>query len=59
MKTCINCKEKIKDKDKYCRHCGCLIQSNANYIFINIVSFILIIGIILLILLVIASYFVL
>lgn len=59
MKTCINCKNKVKDDAKYCPKCGCLIQSNVNYIFINIISFILIIGIILLIALFIASYFVL
>lgn len=59
MKICINCKNKVKDKDKYCPKCGCLIQSNINYIFINIMCFILIIGIILLIALFVASYFVL
>ena len=59
MKTCINCKSNVKEKDKYCRNCGCLIQSNTNYIFINIMSFILIIGILLLILLFIASYYIL
>ena len=57
MKTCINCGNNIKDKDKYCRNCGCLIQSNVNYIFINIVNIVLIIGVILLIVLFVASYF--
>ena len=59
MKTCINCKNEIKDNDKYCPKCGCLIQSNINYIFINIINFVLIIGIVLLIALFISSYFVL
>ena len=59
MKTCINCKNKVKDNDKYCSNCGCLIQSNINYIFINIINFVLIIGIVLLIALFIASYLVL
>ena len=59
MKICINCKSYVKDKDKYCRNCGCLIQSNVNYIFINIMNLILIVGIILLVLLFVASYYVL
>ena len=59
MKTCINCRSKVKEKDKYCRNCGCLIQSNINYIFLNIMCFVLIVGIIFLITLFIASYYIL
>ena len=37
MKKCINCKWDIRDTDKYCRNCGCPLQSNNNYILINVI----------------------
>ena len=55
MKKCLNCDSNIKDGDIYCRHCGCLIQSNKNYILVNIMIFILAISNILLIVLFTAS----
>ena len=58
MKKCINCKRYVRDDDKYCRQCGTMIISNKSYIIINIVSIILIIGIIFMILLFISSYLV-
>ena len=58
MKKCINCKGFVRDTDKYCRHCGTMIISNKTYIFINIISILLIIGIVFMILLFIASYMV-
>ena len=59
MKKCINCKNNVREKDIYCRTCGCLLQSNSNYIFINILMVLVSIGIVLLIALFIASYIVL
>ena len=59
MKKCLNCRNNIRNDDKYCSKCGTLIQSNSNYILTNIMIFIVTIGIILLIMLFIASYYVL
>ena len=58
MKKCLNCDKDVKDDDIYCRNCGCVIQSNKNYIILNIMIFILEIGIIGLIILFIASFLV-
>ncbi len=58
MKKCLNCKSNIKDKDKYCRNCGCRIQSNTEYIFINIMIILISLGILFIIILFIASYLV-
>ena len=59
MKECLNCKSNLRDTDKYCRNCGCLLQSNASYIFTNIMIALVSLGIIFLIALFIASYLVL
>lgn len=56
MKKCINCKWDIRDTDKYCRNCGCLLQSNNNYILINVIIIFIILIIIGMIALFIASY---
>ena len=59
MKKCLNCKSIIKDKDIYCRNCGYKVQSNVNYIFINIIIILISLGILFLLALFISSYFVL
>lgn len=56
MKKCINCKCNVKDTDIYCRNCGCLLQSNKNYIMTNVLIIFLIFGIIFIIGLFFASY---
>lgn len=58
MKECINCGSKIRDNDKYCRHCGCLIHTNKRYILVNIVIILLVLGILFMTALFIASYIV-
>jgi len=58
MKKCLNCNYDIKEKDVYCRNCGCLIQSDNNYIIINIMIFIIVLATIFCILLFISSFFV-
>ena len=58
MKSCYNCKGTNRDTDTYCRNCGCLIQSNKNYIITNVISIFLGIGILFMILLLISSYLV-
>lgn len=59
MKECINCKAKNRDADIYCRNCGCHMQSNGQYVLINIMIAFLVICILGLIALFIASYMVL
>lgn len=59
MKKCLNCGSNVRENDKYCRTCGCLLQSNVSYIFINIMIIIVILSILFLIALFIASYLVL
>ncbi len=59
MKKCLNCEKMVREQDKYCRNCGCLLQSNENYILTNIMISLVVIGIIVLIVLFIASYLVL
>lgn len=56
MKKCLNCKWDVRDTDKYCRNCGCLLQTNKNYIIVNVLTAFMIIGIIFMIALFIASY---
>lgn len=56
MKTCYNCENPIQDKDKFCRNCGCPIESNSHYIFINVLIAFATIVILGLIALFIASY---
>ncbi len=56
MRKCLNCKNDVRDDDIYCRNCGFLIQSNRNYIIVNIFIVIMVIGIIFLIALFVASY---
>lgn len=56
MKNCINCGAEIKKMDNYCRRCGNKIRSNGYYIFVNIVSVLLLIGIILMVVLFVLSY---
>ena len=59
MKECINCKAKKRDTDIYCRNCGRYMQSNGQYVLINIMIAFLVICILGLIALFIASYMVL
>lgn len=56
MKKCLNCQKEIKDNDKYCRNCGCLIEKNSHYILVNILTILVTVAIIILIILFIASY---
>lgn len=58
MKKCLNCKADVRDSDIHCRNCGCKLQTNKNYIFMNIVLTLVIIGIVGMIALFIASYIV-
>ena len=58
MKKCYNCKAINRNTDKYCRNCGYIMKSNIYYILINIGTIIAFIGIIFIIILFIASYFV-
>ena len=58
MKKCINCKRENKDNDIYCRNCGCLIQSDEHYIFINVMTALVSFGLLFVIILFIVSYFV-
>lgn len=59
MKVCINCKNKVRDTDTYCRNYGCYMQKNAHYILINVTIAFLFIAIVGLIALFIASYMIL
>ena len=56
MKECLNCKRVVRENDVYCRNCGCLLQSNKNYILTNIVIVLIIMMIILMIIMFITSY---
>lgn len=56
MKNCINCNELLNDDFKYCPKCGCKIVSNFREIIINLMIFILMLGITFLIALFIISY---
>ncbi|MDO4375793.1 MAG: hypothetical protein Q4C33_01290 [bacterium] len=56
MKKCINCKNNIKEKDIYCRNCGCRLYSSFHYIFMDIAITIVVIGLIGVIALLVASY---
>ena len=58
MKKCINCKSDNRDTDKYCRNCGCLILKNSHFVMYKVLTIILVIGIIFMIALFIASYYV-
>ncbi len=58
MKKCLNCDWDVRDTDTYCRNCGCPLQSNKNYILINVIITFIILGIILMIALFVASYLV-
>ena len=58
MKKCLNCKSANRDIDKYCRNCGCIIYSNKHYVIINVLTVVSFIGLIFVITLFIASYFV-
>ena len=48
MNKCLNCGKDVKDNDIFCRNCGVKIQSDKNYVLINILTVFVIIGIILL-----------
>lgn len=56
MKKCLNCNFDVRDTDRYCRNCGCYLQSNKSYIIFNVISIILIFIIILLVVLFAMSY---
>lgn len=58
MIKCINCKQDCRDGDTFCRTCGIKIESNWHYVLIKIITFIFFLGIIFMILLLIASYYV-
>ena len=58
MFKCLNCNKVCKDTDKYCRNCGVTLKRKSYYILTNIFSFILLIGLIIMIVLFIASYYV-
>ncbi len=58
MKKCLNCKSDNRDTDKYCRNCGCIIYSNSHYVIINVLTVVSFIGLIFVIALFVASYFV-
>lgn len=58
MRNCLNCKGINKDTDKYCRNCGVKLHNNIYYVLINITTFLIVLGIIIMILLFIASFLV-
>lgn len=58
MKNCINCGAEIKNGDRYCRRCGNKIWVSGYYIFVNIVSVLLIVGIVFMLILFVLSYIV-
>ena len=58
MKKCINCKWDVRDTDIYCRNCGCRLQSNKSYVITNILIILIIVGLVGMIALFVASYFV-
>ena len=58
MKICYNCESKNKNKDLYCRYCGCLLKNNIHYILINIGIIIAFVILFFVIFLFIASYIV-
>ena len=58
MKKCLNCDFTVREDDIYCRNCGCVLQTSKGHVFTNIITVLLVIGIIFMILLFIASYLV-
>lgn len=58
MKKCINCESNIRETDIFCRNCGCKVHKNSYYILINFAIVIISIGLLLLLALFIASYFI-
>ena len=56
MKKCLNCKWDVRDTDTYCRNCGCMLESNKRYVIINVLTVIVIIGLIFMAALFVASY---
>ena len=56
LKKCLNCKWDVRDTDIYCRNCGCPLQSNGKYIFVNVIIVFVVLGILGMIALFIASY---
>ena len=58
MKKCLNCKWDVRDTDTYCRNCGCPLQSNNNYIIVNVMIVFIVLGMIGMVALFIASYLV-
>ena len=58
MKKCLNCKSDNRDTDKYCRNCGYIMYSNSHCVIINVLTVMSFIGLIFVIALFVASYFV-
>ena len=58
MKKCLNCNIDNRDTDSYCRSCGCPLQTNRNYTFINVLIIFVIIGIVFMAALFVSSYLV-
>ena len=56
MRKCLNCEANVRDTDRYCRNCGCVIQSNKNYIITNVIIVFIVLCIISVIALFVASY---
>lgn len=56
MKKCVNCKTIVKENDKYCRNCGCILKSNFKRVIINILITIITLGLLFMIALFVASY---
>ncbi len=56
MKKCLNCQSDVREEDTYCRNCGIKLEDNRHFVLINVLTFFVIIGIVLLILLFITSY---
>lgn len=58
MKKCLNCKSDCRDTDAFCRNCGLPIKKNSYYVIINIFNFLMFLGILFMIALFVASYYV-
>ena len=56
MNSCLNCNHIVKENDKYCRNCGIEIKNGGHYVAISVFTFLAILGLILLVILFVASY---
>lgn len=46
MKKCANCNSECRSDDIYCRNCGVYIRKKSYYVFLDFLTYVLIIGIV-------------